>query len=468
MLNWTYNPGVFSIALPLGTSVREAVKKRKVSFWNVASDILSAMMILCDLNVSHNDIKVENIVYHEGKVKLIDFGILTPTTDYLNTSTVDHFLITLGYRDPAGHFDHESDYRFELYSVAGVLATLFGGVDRVYEKEPLPLLKFSSKRETNFYEDLIRYPLEARLNIRELFRKYPELKLQTGSILETPVYPMSGDCSPVILEKVIEWMFGLITTLGMKIQTLFLCLHLFRRVLPVLLPNHLNNSEQKAKIQGLALACLSLTTLVTDDAVIFDFENGVIMSDDAYTEKQIEEMAVNILIASKGTLITESPWNYTRNSEELVWAFLGFFRCDYQVNAVPFAEGSDSRLLKIKEFYKLVKAKVNGSTYLKEAEKAPISEIRTSFPILINYRESQITTPEVNLEIGLYNANTARDFYSDYKLGVILRHDYGVDSATEVNAILSKLKRSQGGRRYTDILENQVIPFQYLMPPVTP
>jgi serine/threonine protein kinase len=465
MANWTYISGLFRIALPLGTSVEDAVDQKKLSFWDVASDILSGMKALYDMNVSHNDIKLDNIVYHEGRVKLIDFGILTPIVEFENTSVMAIYLVTLGYRDPGAHFQYQSDYRFELYSVAGVLATLFGGVSTPFENIPLQQLKFPESEQTSFYSDLIRYPLENRLNINTLFQKYPQLSLRVGTILETPVYPVEEDCNSNVLITVGAWILKVTADLGMKIQTLFLALHLFRRCLPVILPQYNKDKDQKGKIQGLSLACLCLSTIVNDDPSIVDFAHASRLSAKTYTEEEIEELAVNVLITLRCTLFTKTPWNYARTSSELVWGFLNLLRCDYKVNMMAdIPTGASrwaSRWVRTKDFeqkikYDLQQAKTDKYSVLIE-KMEPGHEVEPS-RVGKNYVEETLNINEVNLVIDMFSYKSYPSPPDIYELGRVLSHDYNADSSGETDLVLKKLYKTPAGSRYADIISTIIGP----------
>ena len=124
--------------MPRGISIDTAFQNHLISIENIISGMQSAVSYLQHLNIAHNDLKISNIVYHDGVVKLIDFG-----TAQTNIQNPDH-------------------YQFEFNNLIWVYRELFGF-------EP-----------TNIPAELIFYPRKSKRQI-----------VSAGYILLTQFYKLN-------------------------------------------------------------------------------------------------------------------------------------------------------------------------------------------------------------------------------------------------------------------------------------
>jgi len=87
------------LAMPKGISIVDAVRKGFTSIEEVSNDLLSVLLFLEENNLVHNDIKHLNLVYHEGKTKLIDFGLSAPSYPCEQGNYFNQPLYTFSFRD---------------------------------------------------------------------------------------------------------------------------------------------------------------------------------------------------------------------------------------------------------------------------------------------------------------------------------------------------------------------------------
>lgn len=69
-LAWTLK----EMALPLGIPIKDAYKQKLISIEEIVSDTLSAIAYMASLGIAHCDLMASNIIFHEGKAKIIDLG----------------------------------------------------------------------------------------------------------------------------------------------------------------------------------------------------------------------------------------------------------------------------------------------------------------------------------------------------------------------------------------------------------
>ncbi len=75
LISWsTINENCY-ICYPFGLNVEKMYLENKISLDDIISDTLSAVLYLLTMKIYHGDIWIKNLIYHDGKVKLIDFGI---------------------------------------------------------------------------------------------------------------------------------------------------------------------------------------------------------------------------------------------------------------------------------------------------------------------------------------------------------------------------------------------------------
>jgi serine/threonine protein kinase len=460
MKNWTYENNTFKIALPLGVTPKDAVMRGDLNFFQALSDLLSGMVSVYEVGLAHNDIKSANTIYHEGHLKLIDFGLATPVRSYLNAYTAIDALQTVDHRDPYVNYDNESDLRIELYAVAGILAELFLNVYPFYNYPLPPYISFGDSVKDSIYRDLVRYPLTDRLNIYDFFKKYPMLTLYSGTILETPAYPLTN-CLQDVLVSVYDWVLALAQKAKMKTQSFFLCLHLFRRSLPVIFPNYFADPNAPIKVQSLAGVCFILSNIILDDEIVMDFTDVANLSQEQYSWQQVRDMALEVIIRLRGIILTDTPWNYATNVRNLGWGYYNLLRCNYEPGTTTsIKDGKDliDKSLPIEDFSEILKQSFGSYDLEYLLENFPLSRIsRNDVPVRRNFIDRTLSYRTVLFSIYRYNSIPSPVLEDIYQLGSVLHFDYSNASSSEINDVLQNLRRTLAGRKYAQIIETQIL-----------
>lgn len=97
-LAWTFVDLTLYIIMPLAQKLDDyIIEHGDIDIKQLYEDLRQGVARLRGLNIAHNDIKVDNVMYHEGKFKLIDFGLSISTyKGYIPPCTG----FALAYRDP--------------------------------------------------------------------------------------------------------------------------------------------------------------------------------------------------------------------------------------------------------------------------------------------------------------------------------------------------------------------------------
>jgi serine/threonine protein kinase len=335
MKNWSWNDAIFYLVLEKGIPLTETTK---LSEKQVAQDVLSGLKALYSIGVCHNDLKLENLVYCNGHVKLIDFGATSSILNFRNRTVIREYRYTPTHRDPQFLAEFASDVKGELYALGATLANYFHHVNLV-ESYPLSVREFSFSELIN---DLIEYPVQKRLDLDEIIEKY-SLEITTQSAV-----PFSKDReTDGNIKRLALWGIKLLPE-STDVDTLFLMIHL---------AHHLSCDN----IKLLTIALLFISTVMTDQK-LFNFSELSEMSDDDFTNNEIKTAIVDIVVELGGLLSVDTIWNYSKNGDELIGAFSDIISSSYDPVKVRPCESSLTKYLNIQDLSRLLSgAKVRGN-----------------------------------------------------------------------------------------------------------
>jgi serine/threonine protein kinase len=339
LLAWTIDgEGYFErkyyyLAVERGQSIFEA----KPDFWQTVTHVLSALKALYSVGIVHNDLKSRNMIVVNGIVKLIDFGSASVTELYENGLFVRFAVQTPAYRDLEVFYGDRALVKSELYNLGVSLAEIFGKVN-ILEDFPLTmLLKIPGfdERQMMLYQDLTRYPLIERLTLEEIAVKY-DLKLLLPERINSH-QPISA--SPRVA-------FNLLKRVDGPVSTYFSAMNTF---------NSLSLSPDDEENLKTAVLVFQLVGLVTDTNGI---ESFTMMTSDGYNntygKEEILDFLAKILIKLDGLVISDHPWLWAKNAQELPQIFLDVMRDDYNPRLIHRVEARSSKMISCKSFRRMV------------------------------------------------------------------------------------------------------------------
>ena len=121
ILNFTFADNEFKFAMKRGMTIRSALIAEKITINEVITDVMSALLFLHSNGIAHGDIKLDNIIYLDGRAILIDFGLARRGYRVENTYYFSGKCYTITYRDPEFYSQALNDIVVELYSVAALV-----------------------------------------------------------------------------------------------------------------------------------------------------------------------------------------------------------------------------------------------------------------------------------------------------------------------------------------------------------
>lgn len=168
------------IALPKGQSVYEAYTNGEITIPEIITDILGGLNQLNSHGVVHADLKIQNCIYHEGRVKIIDLGIskFTEYIQYNNDSPEDYFdgpAYTEMFRDPEYNSNKlVNPINVELYSLVMTIYYMltnkyYIGKERPYYIDMEQWKSLGLGPDTIDFLMLCQTSLDERPNIKTLY-----------------------------------------------------------------------------------------------------------------------------------------------------------------------------------------------------------------------------------------------------------------------------------------------------------
>lgn len=321
---WTYSGDKGYIALPKGIDSYTAFENGLISLNEIMADVLSGLDFLYTQNICHCDIKPENIVYYDGKAKIIDFGLAKNSKNFDDgRKYVQGVGYTYLYRYPEWvESEVWNPVEADLYALG---RSLFAYLDSKTRR----LFTFrTGDPEIDVFIEQVTVTRDKIKSTPEIVSQTPVYRQWEGFRLETlPIQP-DDDCgSKTII--VFDWLFEVAAKYEMRAKTFFLSLHLFHRVAGIILPDYAVARDQWLQLQLLGACCLYLAAVVEEDTRGYDFANMVVIGNGAFNEAECFDMTIRIMATAEGIIQTPTYWDVAESKEDLVLLLDDTFNCNY-------------------------------------------------------------------------------------------------------------------------------------------
>jgi hypothetical protein len=310
-----------------GENIAEVFQRQKsLDFLKeIMFDTLSALEFLHSKGITHGDIRAENIIYHQGKTKLINLALSTKAE--LNEDNIYYLTKLYDEENPESHFrflyrDIEYSERqynninFEIYS----LFTSF--------------IVILDNREYPEYGELSTYELDDQYNslkwffdsaklfqenrppaaefLEEFIRQNPTFKIYEGSYFtKSQGIPGKKDSIINVMKRLIKIAYDE----DIKAETLFLCLDLIQRTYSLVEARY-SNFIKTELIFG--CAALRLAMLVNGEIYPSSESWNVIVRENKNFDVILQGQTVDILRVTGGIITTLTYWDFAQSRDDLL------------------------------------------------------------------------------------------------------------------------------------------------------
>lgn len=457
----------FYMAMEKGENIRNAYKNRKITIRQITSDILSAIAFLHRHGFGHFDIKMDNIIFHDGVAKLIDFGLadkckkfydVNGNVDYYNFNNNIGF--TYPYKDPQYSPHHLNSIKSDLFGFAMSLYDIctFDGeyrcsriipdlhkinnhkIRNLIKKCFLPWDKRPSAEELLKHNAIVRHydlsPNECKFN-----QKYLQYNIETNSDLRRKS----------IYYACILWLLNISQKYRILLEQFFTIVYLFK----IVLRNYFTEYEtdgKKQKIQLVLVACYAIVlskekTQFKNNKSITDF--CVEICSKAYNKQEFYDMCFTIIERYGIMIYNRTYFDIITNKEEIFPFIQISFQCSYGLSFDVFPsetiKGEYPIEYKFNEYDRFIKDKFPLDEMYKIVKRRVISDVIFPLP----------TIDETEYEKELLNSFTFHDStMRDFNIVLTYRYLFKNISDKVKSKIKTFSKDTNERKRILEILES--------------
>lgn len=226
--------------MPKGIPIKRAYRNNLITIKEIVSDLFSVLDFLHSNGVIHGDLKPANMVYHDGKLKLIDFGKCRRGT--LNKDGEWYFTgpsYTSWYKDPEYSDDQNNNIKCEIHSAAICIMEIMRGDAECFGS----LYNYTTKNSyVNWFIENAQKVIGERKPISYFLddNNLPEdlenhiIRRHTGTVIEDelPIDHYYTRSDRKLIKMLMGWLITVSRIEKILAETLFFCIHLIHRLMP--------------------------------------------------------------------------------------------------------------------------------------------------------------------------------------------------------------------------------------------
>lgn len=333
---WSIIDGIAFMAMPRGEDINNAYKEGKITIEEIISDSLSAIADMNSRGYLHGDIKDANMIFHEGRCKIIDMGLvrLAILAEDGNFYAKEEAYSPL-FRDMEYYEEQYNNINSEVYALASAyIAIINGGNINYFElmdyKSDIPHLdwlfqkaKLPSVSRPNAKMILLEAPGEL------IVRRYP-LEIQYIS----PILEVDDNKN---LKVFMTTMVEIHKALELPARDLFLAVNLIHRSYELIIERiHLTTMKMYSIVILSIVSCVSLSHFKS-----FDYWEEAL--DITNVESKYEEFLINVLMALNGTITSFTYWDYAKSPKDFLPLLYDMTDKDYDINLIRSFESKINR-----------------------------------------------------------------------------------------------------------------------------
>lgn len=157
--DFTFNSEEGILVFPMGIMLKDAFESSQITIPEIINDLFSLLIFMEEQNICHGDIKLENCVFINGKLKLIDWGLV----HFAENQQFSGVSYTPSYRDPEYRNDILMPLTVELFAIKTLIYDLLNLEFYKFEKVTIP---FYPEISLEVLENVL--PKSSDINVQEL------------------------------------------------------------------------------------------------------------------------------------------------------------------------------------------------------------------------------------------------------------------------------------------------------------
>lgn len=343
---WSHSERKGYIALPKGLNVYKAYSNGIISIEKIMNDTLSAIQYMTSLGIAHCDIKPDNIIYQDRKVKFIDLSlskkcILSSDGNYYFKGCA----YTPAFKDPEYIETQWNNISSELFALAATYYTI------VTKKAITDKNIYTFKTGLDSVDWFISYAQEfqnVRKSIDEIMEIRPEyirLEEYKGIYFREPLVNIIREYD-TLYQKVLLFISQVVSSCNCRADTLFLTLHLFHRCAGIIFPEE--PIEEDLKL--LSVMCMDLACTLNEDK---KYAYRTIMNRVGinYLENELNDMLINILKATNCIVTSLTYWNYAKSFVDLRSLLKDTLNFNYDPSRIRPLTGHSGKYVRANSIY---------------------------------------------------------------------------------------------------------------------
>ena len=296
---WTVKNFHAYLAMEKGQKIYDAFIEGRIKIDQIICDVLSAVEFLNSNGIAHCDIKPGNIIFSEGRVKLIDMGICKYAELHTDGQYyIDNTAYSPSYRDPEYYMYQYNNIKCEITSI---ILTCYALINR---QCPTFGVLYDYKAEPSWFFEQGNKPTEKKDTITQLTKNLP-IKYNGSINHPNEVKQKMSDKIRSLIYAILKFCLNN----NIKARCLFLCLHLIRRTC-----NEITFLDD-INLQLYGFVMLDLAINIIDQGNTFGvtcWKKFIVFKDEEY-----QDLTIKILRLTNGILFSETYWDYARSGEDL-------------------------------------------------------------------------------------------------------------------------------------------------------
>jgi serine/threonine protein kinase len=322
IIDLTVSENETMIAFPLGTSIYDYLNKNPNKLNQIFCELLCALDFLHKQNISHCDIKPENIVMISDHPILIDFGLSTICIPCRNDQVFYGNASTFGY-DSLYYPGNYKSIKVDIYAMGKLFESLYlkencySAFPLNHNKELFEVFSMMLGPEPNISDVLkLKYFADEDVKCVQGYRIGQEVTVKpVGKI---------GEIFDGIYYTLVDWLIDVARQLQIDIRSFFLTIHNIHRTIWIFENISVYNRKnfQLFGTVHLALAESVFTGLLSVNFYL-DLCNNV------YNANQFNMMLTDLLKIMNCIIYTPTLWDIASSPEQIPRALLDTISFDY-------------------------------------------------------------------------------------------------------------------------------------------